>query len=257
MLENMRLRDKVAIVTGGASGIGFAIAAKFANEGAKVAIIDVAGDRAEEAAEKIRESGGEAIAFQGDVSLRGRVEEIISEVLRKYGKVDVLVNNVGIYRGKPFWEEPLEFWELLFKVNVLGIVIPSQVVVKHMMERRSGVIINISSKAAVVGEPGHAAYSASKGAVLSLTRAMAVELAPYNIRVNAICPGPTETPLLFAVTDENERRRMASRCILGRLAKPEDIAGAALYLASDEASYVTGQALIVDGGMTITAVERF
>lgn len=257
MLGNMRLKDKVAIVTGGASGIGFAIAAKFASEGAKVVIIDIAGDKAEEAAERIRKSGGEAIAFQGDVSSRGRVEEIISEVLRRYGKIDILVNNVGIYRGKPFWEEPLEFWELLFKVNVLGIVIPSQVVVKHMMERRSGVIINISSKAAVVGEPGHAAYSASKGAVLSLTRAMAVELAPYNIRVNAICPGPTETPLLFAVTDENERKRMASRCILGRLAKPEDIAGAALYLASDEASYVTGQALIVDGGMTITAVERF
>ncbi|MEM1654910.1 MAG: SDR family oxidoreductase [Nitrososphaerota archaeon] len=253
----MRLKDKVAIVTGGASGIGFAIAAKFASEGAKVVIIDITGDKAEEAAERIRKSGGEAIAFQGDVSSRGRVEEIISEVLRRYGKIDILVNNVGIYRGKSFWEEPLEFWELLFKVNVLGIVIPSQVVVKHMMERRSGVIINISSKAAVVGEPGHAAYSASKGAVLSLTRAMAVELAPYNIRVNAICPGPTETPLLFAVTDEDERKRMASRCILGRLAKPEDIAGAALYLASDEASYVTGQALIVDGGMTITAVERF
>lgn len=253
----MKLKDKVAIVTGGASGIGFAIAAKFASEGTKVVIIDIVRDKAEEAAKKIRESGGEVIAFQGDVTSRERIKEIVSEVIKKYGKIDILVNNVGIYRGKSFWEEPLEFWELLFKVNVLGVVIPSQVVVPHMMERRNGVIINISSKAAIVGEPGHAAYTASKGAVLSLTRAMAVELAPYNIRVNAICPGPTETPLLFAVTDENERRRMASRCILGRLAKPEDIAGAALYLASDEASYVTGQALIVDGGMTITAVERF
>lgn len=253
----MKLKNKIAIVTGGASGIGFAIAAKFAAEGAKVVIIDAAGDKAGEAAKKIQESGGEAIAFQGDVTSRERVEGIVSEVLKKYEKIDALVNNVGIYRGKPFWEEPLEFWELLFKVNVLGIVIPSQVIVPHMMKRKNGVIINISSKAAIVGEPGHAAYSASKGAVLSLTRAMAVELAPYNIRVNAICPGPTETPLLFAVTDENERRRMASRCILGRLARPEDIAGAALYLASDEASYVTGQALIVDGGMTITAVERF
>lgn len=253
----MRLKDRVAVVTGGASGIGFAIASKFASEGAKVAILDISGDKAEEAVKKIRESGGEAVAFQADVTSRERIQEVVSEVLGKYGKIDILVNNVGIYRGKPFWEEPLEFWELLFKVNVLGIVIPSQVIVPHMMERKSGVIINISSKAAIVGEPGHAAYSASKGAVLALTRAMAVELAPYNIRVNAICPGPTETPLLYAVTDENERRRMASRCILGRLAKPEDIAGAAAYLASDEASYVTGQALIVDGGMTITAVERF
>jgi NAD(P)-dependent dehydrogenase (short-subunit alcohol dehydrogenase family) len=253
----MRLKDMVAIVTGGASGIGFAISSKFASEGAKVAIIDVAGDKVEEAAKKIRESGGEVIGFQGDVTSRERVQEIVSELLKKYGKIDILVNNVGIYRGKPFWEEPLEFWEILFKINVLGMVIPSQVIVPHMIERKGGVIINISSKAAIVGEPGHAAYSASKGAVLVLTRAMAVELAPYNIRVNAICPGPTETPLLYAVTDEGERRRMASRCILGRLAKPEDIAGAAIYLASDEASYVTGQALIVDGGMTITAVERF
>jgi len=253
----MRLKDRIAIVTGGASGMGFAIASKFASEGAKVVIIDIAGDKAEEAAQKIRSEGREVIAFQGDVTSRERIQEIVSNVLEKYGKIDILVNNVGIYRGKPFWEEPLDIWELLFKVNVLGIVIPSQIIVPHMIERKNGVIINISSKAAIVGEPGHAAYTASKGAVLSLTRAMAVELAPYNIRVNAICPGPTETPLLFAVTDEKERKRMASRCILGRLAKPEDIAGAALYLASDEASYVTGQALIVDGGMSITAVERF
>ncbi|MCS7133028.1 MAG: SDR family oxidoreductase [Aigarchaeota archaeon] len=253
----MKLRDRVAIITGGASGMGFAMASKFASEGAKVAIIDIAEDKAEEAAQKIRSEGGDALAFQGDVTSRGRIEEIVSEVIRKFGKIDILVNNVGIYRGKPFWEESLDIWELLFRVNVLGIVIPSQAVVPHMMERRSGVILNISSKAAIVGEPGHAAYSASKGAVLSLTRAMAVELAPYNIRVNAICPGPTETPLLFATTTEEDRKRMASRCILGRLAKPEDIANAALYLVSDDSNYVTGQALIVDGGMTITAVERF
>jgi len=253
----MKLKDRVAIITGGASGIGLAIASKFASEGARVAIIDLHGERAEEAANRIREAGGEAVAYQGDVTSRERVGEIVSDVIRRFGKVDVLVNNAGIYRGAPFWQESIEVWELLFRVNVLGVVIPSQVVVPHMMERRSGVIVNISSKAAIVGEPGHAAYSASKGAVLALTRAMAVELAQYNIRVNAICPGPTETPLLFAVTDENERRRMASRCVLGRLAKPEDIAGAALFLASDEASYITGQAIIVDGGMTITAVERF
>jgi len=253
----MRLEDKVAVITGAASGMGLAMASKFALEGAKVVIVDLAGDKAEEAARKIREKGGEVIAFQGDVSSRNRMSEIVSEVLKKFGKIDVLVNNAGIYRGKPFWEEPLDIWELLFRVNVLGVVVPSQLIVPHMIERRSGVIINISSKAALVGEPGHAAYSASKGAVLSLTRAMAVELAPYNIRVNAICPGPTETPLVFAVTTEEERKRMASRCILGRLAKPEDIASAALYLASDDASYVTGHALVVDGGMTITAVERF
>ncbi len=253
----MRLKDKVAIITGAASGMGLAMASRFSSEGAKVVIVDLAGDKAEEAARKIRERGNQAVAFQGDVSSRDRMSEIISEVLKRFGKIDILVNNAGIYRGKAFWEETLDIWELLFKVNVLGVVVPSQLVVPHMMERKSGVIINISSKAALVGEPGHAAYSASKGAVLALTRAMAVELAPYNIRVNAICPGPTETPLVFAVTTEEDRKRMASRCILGRLAKPEDIANAALYLASDDSSYVTGQAIVVDGGMTITAVERF
>ena len=118
----MRLKNRIAIVTGGASGIGFAISSKFASEEAKVAIIDIAGDRVEEAAKRIRESGGEAIGFQGDVTSRDRIQEIVSELLKRYGKIDILVNNVGIYRGRPFWEEPLEFWEILFKVNVLGAV---------------------------------------------------------------------------------------------------------------------------------------
>jgi NAD(P)-dependent dehydrogenase (short-subunit alcohol dehydrogenase family) len=126
-----------------------------------------------------------------------------------------------------------------------------------MMKPRKGSIINISSKAAITGEPGHAAYSALKGAILSLTLAMAIDLAPYNIRVNAICPGPTETDLLYTATTEEDRKRMAQRSPLGRLAKPEDIAAAALYFASDDSAYVTGQRIAVDGGMSIVAVERF
>jgi NAD(P)-dependent dehydrogenase (short-subunit alcohol dehydrogenase family) len=125
-----------------------------------------------------------------------------------------------------------------------------------MIRNGGGSIINISSKAAITGEPGHAAYSALKGAIISLTLAMSVDLAPYNIRVNAICPGPTETDLLYAATTEDDRKRMAQRSPLRRLAKPDDIAAAALYLASDDAAYVTGQRLVVDGGMTVVAVER-
>lgn len=254
----MRLKEKVAIITGGARGIGFAIASRFAREGAKVAILDLDLERAEKAADIIKKEvkGAEVIALQADVSDFESVKRCIDEIVRRYGKIDVLVNNAAIYLGKPFHEEPLEYWEKLFKVNVLGTVIPSQLVVPHMIKAGGGSIINISSKAAITGEPGHAAYSALKGAVLSLTLAMAIDLSPFNIRVNAICPGPTETDLLYSATSEEDRKRMAARAPLKRLAKPDDIAGAALYLASDDAAYVTGQKLVVDGGMTVVAVER-
>lgn len=247
----MKLKDKVAIVTGAARGIGFAIASRFAAEGAKVVIIDISEEGAKEAVKKIKDQGGEALGFQGDVTSKERIEEIVSQVLKELGTIGVLVNNAGIYVGKAFWEEPLEFYERSFKVNVLGTVIPSQAVVPHMIKIRRGKIINISSKAAIVGEPGHAAYSASKGAVLSLTRAMAMELAPYHINVNAICPGPTETAILFSAMTKDQLEELRKDIPFGRYGKPEDIAGAALYLASDDSDWCTGQAISVDGGMSI------
>lgn len=254
----MRLKDKVAIVTGGARGIGFAIASRFAKEGARVAIFDVDKVKAEEAVIRIKGEVREAevISLQVDVADVHSVKRGVEEVVRKFGKIDILVNNAAIHLGKPFHEEPLEYWEKQFKINVLGTVIPSQLVVPYMIRAGGGSIINISSKAAITGEPGHAAYSALKGAILSLTLAMAIDLAPYKIRVNAICPGPTETDLLYSATTEDDRRRMAERAPLKRLAKPEDIAAAAMYLASDDSAYVTGQRLVVDGGMTIAAIER-
>lgn len=257
-MRDVRLKDKAAIITGGARGIGFAIASRFAVEGAKVAIFDIDKKRAEEAVNKIKEAarGAEVINIQADVSDLESVRKGLNEVVGRFGKIDVLVNNAAIHLGKPFHEEPLEYWERQFKINVLGTVIPSQLVVPHMIKAGGGSIIHISSKAAITGEPGHAAYSALKGAVLSLTLAMAMDLAPYKIRVNAICPGPTETDLLYSATTEDDRVRMASRSPLKRLAKPEDIAAAALFLASDDSVYVTGQRLVVDGGMTIAAVER-
>jgi len=247
----MKLKDKVAIVTGASRGIGFAIASRFAAEGAKVVIIDVLEEGAKEAVRKIKDQGGEALAFQGDVTSKERMEEIVFQVLEELGAIDILVNNAGIYVGKAFLEEPLEFYDRTFKVNVLGTVIPSQAVVSHMKERRNGKIIHISSKSAIVGEPGHAAYSASKGAVLALTRAMAIELAPYHINVNAICPGPTETAILFSSMTEDQLEELKKDIPLGRYGKPEDIAGAALYLASNDSDWCTGIGLSVDGGMSI------
>lgn len=250
----MKLKDKVAIVTGGTRGIGFAIASRFAREGAKVVIIGLHEGSVKEAERKIRDQGGEVSGFQGDVSSRERMAEIVSQVLERFGNIDILVNNAGIHAGRPFWEEPLEFYERMFRINVLGTVIPSQLVVPHMMKKRKGKIINISSKAAIVGEPGHAAYSASKGAVLSLTRAMAIELAQYNINVNAICPGPTETAMVLEPMTEEHLKQLEElkrEIPLRRLGKPEDIAGAALYLASDDSDWCTGQAIVVDGGMSI------
>jgi NAD(P)-dependent dehydrogenase (short-subunit alcohol dehydrogenase family) len=254
----VRLKDKVAIITGGGRGIGFAIALRFVKEDAKVAIFDIDWQRAVGAVEQIKKEAPntDVIPVQVDVSDTASVKEAVEKVVQRYGRIDILVNNAAIHLGKPFHEEPLEYWEKQFKVNVLGTVIPSQYVVPYMIRNGGGSIINISSKAAITGEPGHAAYSALKGAIISLTLAMSVDLAPYNIRVNAICPGPTETDLLYAATTEDDRKRMAQRSPLRRLAKPDDIAAAALYLASDDAAYVTGQRLVVDGGMTVVAVER-
>ncbi|MFB0546956.1 MAG: SDR family NAD(P)-dependent oxidoreductase, partial [Anaerolineae bacterium] len=201
---------------------------------------------------EIKDPGGEAFFVRTDVSRADEVQKMVQTVLRRFGQIDILVNNAGIHMGAPFVEEPEEMWLRQFRVNVLGVIFPSQAVVPHMMERKKGRIVHISSKAAVVGEPGHVAYSASKGAVLSLTRAMAIDLAPYHITVNAVCPGPTYTDMLLeALPDEAQREELAAATPLGRLGQPEDIAAAVLYLASDEAAWITGQALSIDGGLSI------
>jgi len=164
----------------------------------------------------------------------------------------VLVNNAAVHGKAPFWEEGEDLWERMFHVNIMGTVLPSQSVVRLMKQKKSGVIVHVASKAGVVGEPGHAAYSSSKGAVIALTRAMAVELAPFGIRVNAISPGPVYTEMFTNnVTREEDRNRIAESVPLGRIGLPEDIAQGILYLASSDSDWCTGQSLSIDGGLSI------
>lgn len=247
-----RFADQVAIVTGGSRGIGRAIAEALAREEASVVIASLNPERGLAAAQAIIDQGGRAEFIRTDVTRRDHVERMVEQALERFGDINVLVNNAGVLDSAPFWEESEALWERMYRVNVLGTVLPSQAVVRYMKERGGGAIVHIASKAGVVGEPGHAAYSASKGAVIALTRAMAVELALYAIRVNAICPGPVLTDMLLAAVPSQEaRNQLAADAPLGRLGQPEDFANAVLYLASAESDWCTGQAISIDGGLSI------
>jgi NAD(P)-dependent dehydrogenase (short-subunit alcohol dehydrogenase family) len=248
----MRLEGKVAMVTGGSRGIGRAIAQRLARVGARVAIASRTPSDGQAAVRQIVGQGGQALYCQADVSRRDDVARAVRQAEETLGPIEILINNAGIHRSAPFVKEGEDLWQELFQINVMGVVLPTQAVVPGMVERGGGRIVIMSSKAAIVGEPGHAAYSASKGAILSLTRALAVELAPHQITVNAICPGPTMTSMTAAsLSDPEHRRPHEEAAPLGRIGQPEDIAGIALYFASDESAWCTGQALAVDGGLSI------
>jgi len=248
----MRFAHKVAIVTGGSRGIGRAIARGLAREGARVVIASRTSSDGQAAARQIEAQGGQVLYVQADVSRRTDVERMVQKAEEAFGPIDILINNAGIHRSAPFADEGEELWQELFQVNVMGVVLPTQAVVPGMIRRGGGRIVIISSKAAIVGEPGHAAYSASKGAILSLARALAVELAPHHITVNAICPGPTMTSMTEAAFSDPDRRRpLEEAAPLGRIGQPEDIVGIALYFASDGSDWCTGQALAVDGGLSV------
>jgi NAD(P)-dependent dehydrogenase (short-subunit alcohol dehydrogenase family) len=247
-----RFTDQVVIVTGGSRGIGFAIAKAFVREKASVVIASVNQERGLAAVRTLQDLGGRAEFIPTDVTRRDQVEQMVGQVLARLGKIHVLVNNAGAHEKAPFWDEPDELWERMYRINVLGTVLPSQAAARHMKDHQGGAIVHVASKAGVVGEPGHAAYSAAKGAVISLTRAMAIELAPYAIRVNAVCPGPVMTDMLAAaVPTQQGRDELAAVTPLGRVGQPSDIAGAVLYLASSESDWCTGQALSLDGGLSI------
>lgn len=246
----MRLENKVAVVTGAASGFGEGIARRFAEEGARVVVADLNGAGAEAVARSIGEG---AVAFTGDVTRRADVEAMIATATKTFGGIDILVNNAGAtHRNGPMLDVTEEAFDRIFAVNVKSIFLSTRVVVPLMT--RGGVIINTASTAGLRPRPGLTWYNASKGAVITATKSMAVELAPKRIRVNCLCPVAGETAMLadFMGEDTPEMRaKFVASVPLGRLSTPRDIANAALYLASDEAAFITGVALEVDGGRCI------
>jgi 3-oxoacyl-[acyl-carrier protein] reductase len=247
----MRLEGKTALVTGAGSGIGKCIAETYAREGAWVALADVNLEAAKSAALAI---GNNAIAVRCDVTKRSDIDAAIKETLSAFGGLDILVNNAGAtHVNKPFLEIDEADYDRIFAVNVKGIFQFCQAIVPHYRRQKSGAIINIGSTAGIRPRPGLSAYNATKGAVHLLTKSLAVELAPDNIRVCAIAPVATETPLLpsFLGPAEGQREKFVASVPLGRLAKPQDIANAALFLASADADFVTGNIVEVDGGRAV------
>lgn len=248
----MRLPGKHALVTGGTRGMGRAIALGFAREGADVAIFyRQSEESAHEVVEEIRRAGRRGVALRVDTSSRVEVVAGVAEVLGEFEHLDILVNNAGIATRRHFLELTDEEWDRVHSVNLRGYFLVGQTVARHMAARRSGVIINVSSLNQQKARRERSHYLASKGGVLMLTRGMAVDLAPYGIRVNALAPGTIETDINRAdLVDPAFRKERESNILLGRLGRPEEIVGAALFLASDDSSFVTGASLLVDGGAT-------
>ena len=249
----MRLKDKVAIVTGAGGGFGEGIAMRYADEGAKVAVVDI---RAAEAERVARAIGHGAIAIAADVGSAEDVARVAKETTEKLGPIDILVNNAGVtHRNRPVLEVDEAEFDRMFRVNVKSIFHFVRTVSPLMRDHGGGVILNVGSTAGIRPRPGLSWYNATKGAVNLVSKSLAVELAPWKIRVNVICPVIGETGLLEAFmgmpdTPENRAKFLAT-IPLGRMSKPEDIANAALYLASDEANFITGVEFPVDGGRTV------
>lgn len=244
------LKDKVVVVTGSARGIGKAIALRFAEAGAKVMVSDMNEEEMQKTVEEIKAKGIGASSFKANVSLASEAEALLEKTKEIFGKVDVLVNNAGITRDNLIIRMTEEEWDAVINVNLKGVFNCSKAAIKIMMKQKYGNIINIASVVGIMGNPGQANYSASKGGVIALTKTLAKEYAGRSIRVNAIAPGFIDTAMTQAIP-EKERNAMIAMIPLKRLGQPEDIANACLFLASDLSSYVTGQVLTVDGGMVM------
>jgi cyclopentanol dehydrogenase len=246
-----RVYDKVALITGGASGIGRAACELLAEEGAWVFVADRQIDQARITAESIEKKGGRATALNLDVTRPQDWENAVSHVLKITGKIDVLINNAGVLSMHPVQDTTIEEWDQILNVNLTGVFLGTRSVIPSMQKANRGVIINVSSIAGMVGIGGSAAYQASKGAVRQFTKACAVDLAPFNIRVNSIHPGLIETGMTHDImADPNQVGALLGPTLLKRIGQPMEIARALLFLASEESSFMTGAEMVVDGGYT-------
>jgi NAD(P)-dependent dehydrogenase (short-subunit alcohol dehydrogenase family) len=256
----MQLVNRVALVTGAGIGIGRATVMLLAQEGARVVVQDVNADIAEETAQLINHEGGEAVSIGGDVTSNANAEAMVKRAVDTYGRLDVLFNNAGIWRGGTILDISEEDWDRTMSVNVKGIYLVSRYAVQQMMRQESGSIINAASVAALRGSPMSAAYHASKGAVLLLTKCMAIDFGRHGIRVNCICPGIIDTQmadqlLTYRSLGDDDRKQALietyeERHLVGRFGQPAEVAKVVLFLASDESSFVSGAAWSVDGGLS-------
>ena len=246
----MKFADKITVVTGAASGIGRATAEAFAAEGATVCVADIAREAGEAAAGAIRERGGKAAFLPVDMTDAASIKTFAAAVLKSYGRVDVLVNAAGWGKTVPFVDSDEAFCEKVISLNFVGPIRLTQALVPQMLERKSGRIVNVSSDAGRVGSLGETVYSGAKAGLIGFTKGLAREGARFNVTVNCVCPGPTDTPLLSAVP-EKIRDAFVKAIPMRRFGKPAEIAEAVLYFASPNAEYVTGQVLSVSGGLTM------
>ncbi len=247
----MRLKDKTALITGGGRGIGLATALLMMSEGARVGIVELNEAHIQHALETAASQGYSLKAYRGDVSRKDQVEGFMEAFVRDFGKIDILVNNAGIAISRPFMEKTVEDWVKTLEVNLIGVFLCAQAAAKHMLARKSGKIVNISSIRGIdhCGREGIMDYSAAKAGVINLTKTMAKELAPF-INVNTVAPGHTLTEMTAPLPDAI-KKNMIDGSYLKRMAQPEDIAKAILFLASDDSNFITGQLLLVDGGFSL------
>lgn len=248
----MKLRDRVAIVTGAGRGIGQAIAEAMAKEGAKIVVAEVSEQRGNKIAAEIKQAGGQAVFIKLDVSNSNEIKAAVENILKQFGKIDILVNNAALGQAESFLEGDEQRWDKVISVNLKGLILMTRAVVDNMIERKSGKIVNIASSTASVGTDHQVVYGASKGGVAAFTRGLAQEMAAYHINVNAINPGFVETPM----SDRGREllpdyfQKMVGSIPWGRPGRPDDIAKVAVFLASDDSEYVTGQCIMVDGGQS-------